>query len=924
MSLSPSTSKQEESKNEALISETPEKTEYKIDKWFRSIEKIFEFCQIPLCYGIKISMVALNLSTTCVFLAACLIVSLKLILVAENGFITGTESQSSSLFMLFCLLFMTLVSWAFTTTIIVSRQIEVLMLIYMAPSTLPALKLAETATKETDPDKQQFIRFTPSFIAKVPYPKFPMMTIFAIIMLVFFVLTIGLFMSGHYPTGSFFLIWSLIVFSFICIWFNPIKKKVEINRPANSMVSYPFLGTWIFMAVGGFITSILFLTMDPAYNESDYGAMPAFGKIVLGFVGSSAVLNLIHVVREAWVYPVYYTWLEFTAKLFKTEPSTHNICQKSTFIFGIVLALVGLILGFIAFITYMTDGDSTVQQNTALASEIIFCIINISTCFAAMFVYASAKSTETKKLKDGSQNDTMNPITDPIVIAVSNEPAVHSEQDDFKSAVAVSDIEGGVIQNGNTSKFAAIMNAFQSIGESSEFLLTIFVFFIFLIAGLGAAGATASTWVQAIVYFFFGTIFMCSAYYPIETKNNDSYNDEFWKIVQMILLFLCILLIVCVFPIYGAGISSAFFILAFSHGFMLLLFDLLLSAPFPLVSDHTIQRNLKVFAFTEEPAAEFSPLSVEKYNDRMFKGIYGLAVVLNSIAFLLSTYAQTTTFFGAGSGAATVVSPLDVNASTTPQYGLCSEKLYGLNPIDTTYLVALTYFKDPTNYSYDCGYYNPNNLKTCLDHYFTQTYTNPSTNNKPYNWEVLNVTIPKNDRASAKTAYYGIKSDNANLIVVGVRGSTTGRDWLEDFNLYVEVTMLQVFSLLIPYIYVWPVAATGQFVKALSFIDALTFLGGNRSYYEPVVDYISGLQLQYPNYSFTVIGHSLGGATSGIVGAKMNIRSFNVEPPGTIYSALKFKIPNGLQPIHQSSTSIVRDYDPVPMVDLQVIIKLQQ
>ena len=896
-----------------LASGIKEETIYRVDQWHRSVEKIYESLQVPFCVILKIAMVLLNVSTTCVFLATCLIVSLKLILVTENGFISGDEASSSSLLMLFGLLFMGLVSWSFATTVIISRQLEVLLLVIMTPSSLISLNLAKSASEETDPMKQPFLRFTPISLSKVPFPRFPILSFATVIMVLFGIMTLALYSVGNSDAGTFFLIWFLMVLGFITIWFTPnpkstesiIHTKMDLNRPGLSMVSYAFFALYIFLCLGGFFTSILFLTSENYGSGGSYGGTPGFAVIVLGFVATSVFVNLFQVVRESWINPVYYIWVEFTLSITKTE-KVAKFYKYMILGTVVLLSVAAVIFGFISFIIFMSNGDQESQRATAFTCEFIFCIINIFTILAAIVVYANAKSTTSNdynKLEAANETQTSTHSVD---------EKVESKTPDSLSVV-------------KESAISVILTAFKGINDSSGWLMTDFIFFIFMIAGLSAGSAAAATWTQAIGYFLIASILMCASYYAIETKSdNNSYLDEFWKILQVFLMITSLVLIIFIFPSYGCGIASVFFILAFTQGYLLLLYDMLLSAPFDLVSKNTRQKNLKIFAgFTKTAVAEFGTLQVRKYNDRLFKGVYGLAVILNAVAFLLSAFAETSTFFGAGSGAATVVSPLDVNASTTPQYGLCSEKLYGLNPIDTTYLVALTYFKDPTNYSYDCGYYNPNNLKTCLDHYFTQTYTNPSTNNKPYNWEVLNVTIPKSSRSDSKTAYYGIKSDNANLIVVGVRGSTTGRDWLEDFNLYVEVTMLQAFSLIIPYLYVWPVAATNRFVKALSFIDTMTLLSGNRSYYEPVVDYIAGLQLQYPKFDFAVIGHSLGGATSGIVGAKMNIRSFNVEPPGTIYSAMKFQISNGLQPIHQSSTSIVRDYDPVPMVDLQVIM-LQQ
>jgi len=65
-----------------------------------------------------------------------------------------------------------------------------------------------------------------------------------------------------------------------------------------------------------------------------------------------------------------------------------------------------------------------------------------------------------------------------------------------------------------------------------------------------------------------------------------------------------------------------------------------------------------------------------------------------------------------------------------------------------------------------------------------------------------------------------------------------------------------------------------------------------------------------------MIGHSLGAATAEIVGARKKIKSFGMEPPGLIYSSLKFGI-NEIQPIYDTSTSLIRDGDVVTLVDKQ-------
>ncbi len=133
---------------------------------------------------------------------------------------------------------------------------------------------------------------------------------------------------------------------------------------------------------------------------------------------------------------------------------------------------------------------------------------------------------------------------------------------------------------------------------------------------------------------------------------------------------------------------------------------------------------------------------------------------------------------------------------------------------------------------------------------------------------------------------------------------------------------------MIPLVYIWPVEATSLVVNGMSYISSLSYLQRNptrnqnknfliAAYYDQVSAFTATIVKQYPNYQILVIGHSLGGATAGIVGAKMNISSVTFEPPGIVYSKVKFNIPGGIQDIYDTSTNIVRQYDPVAMVDLQ-------
>ena len=259
-----------------------EKTKH-YDVWYYSFEKIFEFFHFPLCFGIKAAMIVLNLSTTCVFLATCLIISLKLILCVENGIIAGeTNSFSAQLFMLFCLQFMVLVTWAYATAIIISRQFEVLSLIFIVPVSLSSLKLQQMAAEEEDHTKQQFLRFTTPAVDIVPYPVYPILTSCLVIMLLLILITIICYGVGLSSVASFFLVLFLITLTFVTMWFTPTPRRTSklhvIDRLGYSMVSWAFLFEWIFMSVGGIVTAALFV-VDFGSSDEPYGGLPAFGKL---------------------------------------------------------------------------------------------------------------------------------------------------------------------------------------------------------------------------------------------------------------------------------------------------------------------------------------------------------------------------------------------------------------------------------------------------------------------------------------------------------------------------------------------------------------------------------------------------------------------------------------------------------------------
>jgi hypothetical protein len=329
-------------------------------------------------------------------------------------------------------------------------------------------------------------------------------------------------------------------------------------------------------------------------------------------------------------------------------------------------------------------------------------------------------------------------------------------------------------------------------------------------------------------------------------------------------------------------------------------------------------------ALSVDDITEYKIFTVNAPAERLY-GIVFLGLLLCNLLIVgVSTWSLSNSYYvEEGPGKQYVRSEELSPSSSVARYGMCSQQdFYTLDVIDLAYMTELTYFKDPTDANIDCGRKSKKNLQTCLANYFTVNYTKPSTGYNPYNWTVMDISIPDSSMTHRQAAYYGVRSDAANLTIVGVRGSTTGRDWLEDFTLYSEASLLQLFSLVVPMTYVWPYEATAAMVKAFSFTQKMVYTAELKAaqasnYYKPVQEYVESLQAKYGDrYDIMLIGHSLGAATAQIAAARLDLRGFGFEPPGTVFSHEKFGIRGGVERLDDNLITVKRENDPVVYVDM--------
>ena len=883
--------------------------QYRIDIWLTTIEKIFEFLHSFVTFFISRSMFVLAVSTTCAYLAICCIISLQIVII----FTDYSGLSYTRLLMIFIVLF----TWTYGSTIIVSRQVEILLLISETPFSFDRLKLSQLIAKETNPLRHPYFRLTTQALTRVPYPKFPTLTIVGVMVLFFGCITVALFAVGIMKSAFFFFLLFIISITFIAIWIRPrelIKDKLP-TRPQSSIVSWSFLAMWLFGAICGLVTagmSLCDIGLDNVYLGST-----GFAVITLGFITSSIVLSLVHVGRDAWYKPIYYIWVEAGA---------------SPYIVGkvlITLMFAAFVVFIAAFILFMQNTSDFWERNRNLciAAESIFMSINLTSCLVAIYVYMKpSKNVDLNKANamiDVLYSDDVEPMMMDILYSESVETDSYYEREGGASGQVVeiqAKATGTLEKNGNL--WNRIYNTILSkFSISSEWIMANLVFLLFLLFGLTINQPDGMTWFLSILYFVLTSVLLLALDLEISVGNiKQRHNNDInnWKAMQGMCMLTIIILVVILVPTSSIGLPSIFVITIFSHGFMILLFNLLLSSPYTAVSQQTIDLNMKLYFGYDTPIAEYCPVIVSKYKNRRFSLIYAILVVANAIGLFLFTWATISTHFDSISTTPSIVNSLEITASAIPQYGICASDTYSLNVIDVNYLVQMAYLRLPTDPKIDCGFTKPSNLITCLNFYFSNNYTKPALHNKPYNWELIDISVPKDSNSVIKSSFYSIKSTNANLIVIAVRGSVTGRDWLENFNLYVQITMLKIFSFIVPFTTIWPTAVTQTVVKVLSFSETLTLTNSYAGYYEPVVKYVNTLKKQYPTYNIAIMGHSLGGAISSIVGARTGTRSFNFESPGTVFTAIKFNIPSFSTTISQSEIVTIRYNDPLTYVDKQV------
>ncbi|KAI8924902.1 hypothetical protein BC831DRAFT_287864 [Entophlyctis helioformis] len=151
----------------------------------------------------------------------------------------------------------------------------------------------------------------------------------------------------------------------------------------------------------------------------------------------------------------------------------------------------------------------------------------------------------------------------------------------------------------------------------------------------------------------------------------------------------------------------------------------------------------------------------------------------------------------------------------------------------------------------------------------------------------------------------------SNLSVIAVRGTKSFSDIMQDVYIYSAAVLLQSSSYAGTMVNLWPIDIAALFLKAVSSVGRTEF---SLSYWEPVAKQVARLR-DVEKRDVIIVGHSLGGAIAGIVGAKEDIPAIGISAPGLGLQSATYGF--SLQRLTENFLNIVPNHDVVPTFDVQ-------
>jgi putative lipase involved disintegration of autophagic bodies len=174
--------------------------------------------------------------------------------------------------------------------------------------------------------------------------------------------------------------------------------------------------------------------------------------------------------------------------------------------------------------------------------------------------------------------------------------------------------------------------------------------------------------------------------------------------------------------------------------------------------------------------------------------------------------------------------------------------------------------------------------------------------------------------------YFTVKTPN--VVLVSIRGTQLGYDWLIDFDIWTESVISQIMSVIFPWSRLYPHYLKIFIAKRMSITPRRSIFRSQhteltkRYYVTQMINKLKEISKEYPEpRSLIIVGHSLGGGLAKLAGIGLNRTKLivSISGPGITYSHRKYNETRYVttESLDARIFNILHDRDIVPWADKQ-------
>jgi hypothetical protein len=175
--------------------------------------------------------------------------------------------------------------------------------------------------------------------------------------------------------------------------------------------------------------------------------------------------------------------------------------------------------------------------------------------------------------------------------------------------------------------------------------------------------------------------------------------------------------------------------------------------------------------------------------------------------------------------------------------------------------------------------------------------------------------------------YFTVTTPTA--VIVSIRGTELGYEWLIDFDIWTESVLNQIMSVLFPWSRLYPNYLNKLIIQYMSTPERLVLRNQDtaqpkRFYVSQMIKILEKISEKYPKQrSFILVGHSLGGGLAKLagIGIRRTDLIVSISGPGITYSHTKYDEQKikfvTTESLNARIFNIIHDRDMVPWADKQ-------